>query len=110
MGTILLLALVVLTLALVYQDRKHKRDLKDRETRIAMAQNVNTLNIDMNTNNSYIPMFRRNSMESNAAYDEIVNQDSSGVYETIMSIKVLTEENTQTQDIAETQNKEEHAL
>ena len=101
---ILISVIVILTLALVCLARKYKRDLKDRETRIAIAQT----NMEVKANHSYIPVFHQISTENNAAYGEMVNQDSNGVYETIMSIETPTEGNTQAQNDIEIQNKEDH--
>ena len=105
-GIILLSVLVVLTLALVYQSRKYKGDLRDSETRIATAQNHgDTLNVEMKANQSYIPVFREISTENNAAYGETVNKNSSDGYLTIIA---SSESNTQTYEIIETQNEEDH--
>ena len=90
-GIILLSAVIVLTLALVYQSRKYRRDgvIKDRETRIATTQNVkvnDAQDVEVKANLSYnvIPVFCQISTESNVAYGERVNQDScNGLYESI---------------------------
>ena len=79
-GTILLpLPFAILILLVVYQSRKYKRYLGDRETRIDMAQNDNTINIETKANDSYVPVFCQISTEDNFAYDEIVNQDSNNI-------------------------------
>ena len=86
---ILLLAVAVLTLALVHLARKYKSVTRNKEMRIAMAQNVNALDIVMNSNDSYTSsriQSRLDSMESNAAYGgATVNQNAGNLnlYETI---------------------------
>ena len=106
---ILLLAVAVLTLALVHLARKYKRVTKNKEMRIAMAQNVNALDIDMNSNDSYAPSRTRSrldSMESNAAYSGATVNQSAGnnLYETI---DTSAEDITQACGAIEIQNEED---
>ena len=74
-GFILLSALILVMLALVFQSRKYRRDLRDRESR-----NVN--NMEVKANDSYIPVFRQISTENNVAYGEMVNQ-TDNMYEIV---------------------------
>ncbi len=109
---ILLSAVIVLTLALVHLARKYKSVTKGQlqGTRIAMAQNTYTLDMEMNSNDAYAPfMSRLDSMESNAAYGgtTAVNQESNNVYETIKSIDTPGEDITEAHDSTETNQNED---
>ena len=85
-GIILLSAVVILSLVLVYQSRKYKRESVPKDS-IAMTQNVKINDeldtIEVRDNLSYIPGFRQISTESNVAYGEAVNDDSNHLYESI---------------------------
>ena len=85
-GIILLPAVVILTLALVYQSRKHKRENVTKNS-IVMTQNDKINDeldmIEVMGNLSYIPVFCQISTENNVAYGEAENQDSNHLYESI---------------------------
>ena len=85
-GIILLSAVIILTLALVYQSRKYKRESVTKNS-IAMTQNDKINDeldmIEVMGNLSYIPVFRQISTENNVAYGEAENQDSNHLYESI---------------------------
>ena len=110
---ILLSVVVILTVALVYLTRKYMRVTRNKERTIAMAQNVNAmvLDMDMNSNDAYVPSITRlDSMESNAAYGgATVNQDTNNnLYETIRSNEILSEDITQAHDsVEQVQNEED---
>ncbi len=110
----LLSAVVVLTLALVHLARKYKRVTRNKEVKIAMAQNINTVTLDMeiNTNDAYVPAIScldSRPMESNAAYHATaVNQENNNFYATIRSNEILSEDTTQAQgNVEQIQNEED---
>ena len=95
-GIILMSVVAVLILIVAFLLRIYKKITGDKETRNdGVPPSVSTLNgIEMNANLSYIPVFNQISMgdniaygdqisTKNVAYDEMVNQDSNGLYETI---------------------------
>ena len=81
----LLSTVAILIVVVAYQSRKYKRDMRERETRIDKAQNVNMVDIETRPNDSYIPTFHQILTEANAAYGYGGNRDSDGGYLTITS-------------------------
>ena len=81
---ILLSAIAILILITAYLVRKHKK--KDsgngREIETSEAEKTDTVDIEVDTNPSYIPLCTQISTEINIAYGEVtVNQDSNDLYE-----------------------------
>ena len=89
MVVILLSTVAILILIMVYQ-WKYKRDVRGREMRIDMTQNVNTVDIETKANVSYNPIFCQILTEDNVAYGE--NRAGNGNY---LAIIVSMEGNTQ---------------
>jgi hypothetical protein len=83
-AVILLSAIVVLILIMAYLVRKHKKkDSGNIEMRTSVAEKTNnTVDIEVDTNPSYIPLVTQITTENNVAYGEVtVNQDGDGLYE-----------------------------
>jgi hypothetical protein len=102
-GVIMLVSLLstvaILVLVVAYQSRKYKRDIRERETRIDMAQNVNATDVETRPNDSYIPVFREILTGGNAAYGCGENRASHNGYLTMIVASV--EGNTQESVIEE---------
>jgi hypothetical protein len=71
---------------MAYLVRKHKKrdsgNGRDSEMRISVAEKTNKVDIEVDTNPSYIPLITQITTENNVAYGEVmVNQDDDGLYE-----------------------------
>ena len=104
---ILLLAVAVLTLALVHLARKYNRVTRSKEMRIAMAQNINALDIDMNSSDPSRIQSRLDSMESNAAYGGATVNQNAGNLNLYETIDTSAEDITQASGTIEIQNEED---
>lgn len=60
----LLSTVAILVLVVVYQSRKYRRDVREREARIDKAQNVNMMDVETRPNDPYIPIFCQISTEA----------------------------------------------
>ena len=81
-AVILLSAIAVLILLMACLVRKYKTR---REMRSSMVEKTNTVNIEVDTNPSYIPLCTQISTENNVAYGEVtMNQDGNDLYENLI--------------------------
>ena len=88
-GAVILLSvitvLILLIACLVRKNKILKRDLNSgngREMRSSMVEKTDTVDIEVDTNPSYIPLCTQISTENNVAYGEVtMNQDGNDLYE-----------------------------
>jgi type III secretory pathway component EscV len=85
-AVILLSVIVVLILIMAYLVRKHKKrdsgNGRDSEMRTSVAEKTTTVDIEVDTNPSYIPLVTQITTENNIAYGEVtMNQDGNDLYE-----------------------------
>ena len=84
-GAVILLSVIaILILIMAYLIRKHKKKISGngRERRISVAEKTDTVDIEVDSNPSYIPLCTQIPTENNVAYGEVtVNQDGDDLYE-----------------------------
>ena len=88
-GAVILLSaitvLILLMACLVRKNKILKRDLNSgngREMRSSMVEKTDAVDIEVDTNPSYIPLCTQISTENNVAYAEVtMNQDGNDLYE-----------------------------
>jgi hypothetical protein len=83
-AVILLSAIAILIVIMACLIRKYKKkDPGNIKMRTSVAEKTNnTVDIDVDTNPSYVPIVAQITTENNVAYGEVtVNQDGNGLYE-----------------------------
>ena len=76
------IAILILITAYLVRKRKKKDSGNGREKTTSEAEKIKTVDIEVDTNPSYIPLCTQISTENNVAYGEVtVNQDGNDLYE-----------------------------